>query len=247
MASVDRKRSLSRAEVRQQIMRSFVTATQGVIGQTSGTVKLAAEGRLRAALHGPDAIRAGLVSDLRARSRVGVNHKEVLAVLSVDMRGSTALAMKHDAEKTFVLMQCFIPLMAFVAVALNGEVVGLRGDGLIAAFGFGATKWSECINSAYEAGMLMLESQRDELTPFLRAKGYPTPMGAGVGVDTGTVTITKIGLGDAVEVTAYGTAVNVAAKNCKLVNQLWLSPRANAKLHNKENAGTFSPNKARLR
>jgi class 3 adenylate cyclase len=79
------------------------------------------------------------------------------------MRGSTVLSERNSSEAMFVLMQCFIPLLAFVANVLDGEVVGLRGDGLIAAFGFGDSKWRPCINRAYEAGAAMIEANRDEL------------------------------------------------------------------------------------
>jgi class 3 adenylate cyclase len=155
-----------RRDIRQQIVRSFATATQGVAGQTVGTTKLA-EARLRATLRGDGAPHAGLVSDLRAKSRIGVNHKEDVAVIGVDMRGSTKLAEEHKPDEVFVLMQCFIPLLAFVVQALDGEVIGLRGDGLVAAFGFAEDKWRPCINRAYEAGAIMVEATRDELGPFL--------------------------------------------------------------------------------
>jgi class 3 adenylate cyclase len=247
MASRDRKLYLRRAAVKEQIARSFHTATTGVFAQTSGTTKLAAEGRLRAIVEGVDAKKAGVVSDLRAKSRIGVNHKEQVAVLSIDMRGSTALAMEHTADEMFVVVQCLLPLMAFVAKALDGEVVGLRGDGLIAAFGFGEDKWAPCVNRAYEAGMIMIEAHRDELVPFLDRHKYPTAKGVGVGVASGRVTVTKIGLGDAIEVTAYGSAVNSAAKHSKLVNQLWLSSSANGHLHGSEEEETFTPGCKRLR
>jgi class 3 adenylate cyclase len=237
---------LSRKEVREQIAQSFATARQGVASQTSGMIKLA-ESRLRGALHGERAPRGGLVSDLRARSRIGVNHKESLAVLAVDMRGSTALAEENEPDKMFIVMQCFIPLLAFVVQKLGGEVVGLRGDGLLAAFGFGDLAWRPCVNHAYEAGAIMIEAHRDELGPFLKAKSLPTARGIGVGVDCGRTTITKIGLGDAIEVTAYGSSVNEASKGSKLINKVWLSSNANRHLHDEDEEGTFTPKRTRLR
>lgn len=94
--------------------------------------------------------------------------------------------------------------------------------------------------------MIMIEATRDELNPFLDGRQIPTPQGIGVGVDCGKVTITKIGLGDAIEVTAYGTSVNKAAKRSKLVNQLWLSSSANLYLHNSEGSGVFTQEYNRL-
>jgi class 3 adenylate cyclase len=186
------------------------------------------------------------VSNLRATSHIGLNRKEYLAILAADMRGSSALAEANTADDMFVLIQCFIPLLAFIVRELGGEVVGLRGDGLIAAFGVTEKVWRPCINVAYEAGMIMVEATRDELNPFLLAKKIPMPQGIGVGVDCGKVTITKIGLGDAIEVTAYGTSVNQAAKKSNLVNQLWLSSPANKHLHKAERQQVFTQAHKRL-
>jgi len=228
---------ISRKAIRERIALSFVAAMQGVVAQTSGQIKVA-ESAIRAS--------GSVVSAVRARARIGVNHKEDVAVLAADMRGSTRLAEKSDADDIFVLMQCFIPMLAFIAVSLDGEVVGLRGDGLIAAFGFGESTWRPCVNRAYEAGMLMIEATRDVLRPFLSTKGIPTAEGMGVGVDCGRVTVTKIGLGDAMEATAYGSSVNSAAKNSKKINKLWLSANANRRLHKEDDDGIFTPGRTRL-
>src|SRR4051794_1739318 len=128
---------LQRAAIRQQIHRSYATALQGVSAQTQGIMKLS-ESRTRKALglDGVGGIDTGVVSTLRQQSKIGANHKEHVAILAVDMRGSTALAEEHEADRMFILIQCFIPLLAFIVRELNGEVIGLRGDGLIAAFGF---------------------------------------------------------------------------------------------------------------
>jgi class 3 adenylate cyclase len=123
VAAKNRTLYLHRSAIQQQIARAFHTATAGVVAQTSGTTKLATESWLRIIVQGAEAKGAGVVADLRAKSRLGVNHKEQVAVLAVDMRGSTELAKAHTADEMFVLIQCFIPLMAFVAKELAGEVI----------------------------------------------------------------------------------------------------------------------------
>jgi class 3 adenylate cyclase len=237
---------IARERIRDQIHRSYRTALQGVYSQTQGITKLS-EVRVRkaAGLDHPE-VDAGIVSDLRSRSPFGVNHKEEVAVLAVDMRGSTRLAEQNTADGMFVLVQCFIPLLAFAVHQLRGEVIGLRGDGLIAAFGFGDQHWRPGTNRAYESGMIMIEAVRDELRPFLLKQSIPVPLGIGVGIDCGEVTFTKIGLGDALEVTAYGSAVNTAAKNSKLVNKVWLSKSANHYLHGVADARVFTHGYPRL-
>ncbi len=239
--------TIRRAEIRRQIELSFATAQSEVLVQTQGVKKLA-ETRLRKALQADqlEGVDHGFVSTLRTQSRLGVNHKEYVSILAADMRGSTALAEAYPADEVFTLIQCFIPLLAFVVKKLNGEVIGLRGDGLIAAFGFDEPKWRPCINRSYEAGMMMIQAVREELNPFLANESIPTPRGMGVGVDCGNVTVTKIGLGDAVEVTAYGSAVNQAAKKSKFLNQLWMSTEANTHLHGERIENIFTPKFSRL-
>lgn len=247
MARDGNHKYITRTEIRRQIGRSFVVAQMGVSGQTQGVRKLA-EARARKALNVDNigGVGAGPLTSLRTNAPFGVNHKEYVAVLSADMRGSTALAEKHEADDVFVLIQCFIPLLAFIVRELSGEVIGLRGDGLIAAFGIGEPTWPPCVNQAYEAGMIMIQATREELRPFLAGQGYPTPKGMGAGVDCGRVTMTKIGLGEAVEVTAYGSAVNRAAKASKALDALWMSLPANTHLHARETKQLYTQKRSRL-
>src|SRR5260370_41414082 len=61
-------------------------ATEGINAKTHGMMKIA-EAELRKAL-----------DDFRAKSKLGVYHKEWIAVLSVDIRGSSKLAKDHSAD-----------------------------------------------------------------------------------------------------------------------------------------------------
>ena len=228
---------LERQKVRDQILRSYRLARVGLLAQTAGPTKLAARN---------DALQEAQKAQFVRPSRIGANHKEHVAILVADMRGSTQLAKDYEAEDIFILMQCLIPLLAFVASSCNGEVVGLRGDGVIAAFGFGESKWRDFVNRAYEAGMMMIEATRDILAPFLIGEEFVPPNAVGVSIDGGSVTMTKIGFGDAVEVTAYGDAVNQAAKSCKGSDSLFLSATMNRHLHDETSSNTFTPRRTRL-
>ncbi len=228
---------LERQKVRDQILRSYRLARAGLVAQTVGPTKLAARN---------DALQELRKAQVIRPSKIGANHKEHIAILVADMRGSTQLAKDYEAEEIFILMQCLIPLLAFVASSCDGEVVGLRGDGVIAAFGFGETTWRQFVNRAYEAGMMMIEATRDILAPFLVGEKLVPPNAVGLSVDGGSVTITKIGFGDAVEVTAYGDAVNQAAKSCKGSDSLFLSAHMNSHLHDEACSNTFTPRRTRL-
>jgi class 3 adenylate cyclase len=60
----------------------------------------------------------------------------------------------------------------------------------------------------------MLEAVADVVNPLLARFELPAGVRIGVGVDQGEIVITRIGLDDAHEVTAYGDAVNTASKLC---------------------------------
>jgi class 3 adenylate cyclase len=172
--------------------------------------------------------KSASLQTIRERSNLGLCHKESLAVLSVDVRKSSALAERQTDETMFKVFQCFLPLMAYITNECDGEVISLRGDGLISAFGFGKplSKEGETIETAYEAGMLMIQATQQVLNPFFVTKKVPVALEVGAAVDIGQVVITKIGLKDAVEVTAYGPAVNNAAKNNRRVNEISVSNAA---------------------
>lgn len=94
--------------------------------------------------------------------------------------------------------------------------------------------------------MMMIEATRDVLAPFLIAQGLIPPNAVGISIDGGDVTMTKIGFDDAVEVTAYGDAVNQAAKSCKGSDNLFVSSKMNRHLHEKSEENTFTPRRTRL-
>lgn len=188
-------------------------AKEGIQAQTQGLTKVA-----ESALHKS-------LDSFRAYSEIGIYHKEQISVLSVDIRDSSTLAIEKTPEAVFFAMQCYLPLMAYIVAESGGEIISLRGDGLIAGFGFETENWIHCVNDAYECGMLMIQSTSRILNPMLAHQDIPIKLSIGVGIDCGRVIVTKIGFGLANEVTAYGEAVNTAAKNSKGMNNLWLSAR----------------------
>ena len=223
--------------IRARLTTFYKIAEVGLSSRTVGTAKLT-EAR--------DVLSKAL-QPVRLGDK-GVCHQEQLTVLSIDLRGSSQFPVRYDAEDVFVAIQCFLPTMAFLVKHCRGEVLGLRGDGLIAAFGFGDRYWEESINAAYECGMLMLETTREYLVPFLSEKGRAVDLRAGAAIDVGEILITKIGLDDIHEVTAYGAAVNTAAKNAKGENKVWVSAATEKCAGgNGSSARSYSPCERRVR
>ena len=154
-------------------------------------------------------------------------------VLSVDLRNSTWRAMNHGAEATYLTMHTYLPTMEYIVGKAGGKVIGLRGDGLFAGFGitecneeervFTSAIASKAASDSVKCGHGMIEAVRDVINPILEDDGVPDGLAVGVGIDTGQVVITRIGLDTANEVTAYGDCVNRACKRCNGNNVVYIS------------------------
>lgn len=176
------------------------------------------------------------VSTLPISRRLGLGwgFQTWAVILSVDMVGSSRRAERIGPRATYITMHTYLPVMAYLA-GRRGHVVGLRGDGLFAAFGIrkeaGEYKAvtgeavSEAVGNAARTGQAMIEAC-ELLDQVLVASEVEGGISVRVGVDAGSVVVTRIGLEDAQEVTAYGTAVNNACK-MGVSGRVTVSHRAN--------------------
>jgi len=141
------------------------------------------------------------------------------AILFVDLRESTKRALKIGPKKTYLTMHALLPALAFAVEQYGGYVVGFRGDGLFAIFGLNESGYNEnpfdqgkVIAQACSCGQWMIEAVAKVVNPALEERSCAGNLHIGIGVDSGTVVVTKIGFLYADEVTAYGDSVNAAAK-----------------------------------
>ena len=118
-------------------------------------------------------------------------------------------------------MHALLPAMAFLVTDAGGYIVGFRGDGLFGAFGINEyatnpdrTDRGDSVQGAAICGQRMIEAVSEVVGPLLDQFDLPGDLRIGVGIDCGEVVITRIGLDEAHEVTAYGEAVNMASKLC---------------------------------
>jgi class 3 adenylate cyclase len=166
-------------------------------------------------------IQASMVTEIpRFRELdVGYGVDAWAAILFVDLRSSSWRAEVHGAKATYLAMHTYLPTMSYLVGRADGYIVGYRGDGLIAAFGLDSLgknppdlDYGREVQNAIRCAKGMIEAMDDAVNPVLREGGVPAGMEIGVGIDAAKVVITNIGLREAFEVTAYGTAVNKAAK-----------------------------------
>ena len=175
--------------------------------------------RLRAAIAALEAQRATLgdevlelaIAPLRARLAgllrpAGLQHRQV-AVLFVDVVGSTALAQGLDAEDTLDLLGGALRRMADIVTAHQGRVLRFTGDGVKAAFGMDEAREDDA-ERAVRAGLAMLAAGREQAEAARRLHGV-AEFAVRVGVHTGDV---ALGAGVEADNTAMGAAVNIAAR-----------------------------------
>jgi class 3 adenylate cyclase len=155
-------------------------------------------------------------------------------ILYVDMRGSTKRALELGPRATYLTMHGLLPALAYVVNQRNGYIVGFRGDGLFAAFGIDEdgdeileSERKSVLGKTCMTGLLMVEAVQKAVNPVLKDFGVPGDIKIGVGIDAGEVVITRIGLRNAFEITAYGNAVNRSAKLCGMgKNEVLITPEA---------------------
>ncbi len=168
-----------------------------------------------------------------AQLRLGTAESVWAAILFVDLRGSTERARRVGARDTYLTMHALLPALAFVTGEHAGFIAGFRGDGLFAAFGLTQSGvnpdeldrgWQ--VQQAAICGQTMVQAVREVVNLTLQEYGVPADLRIGVGVDCGQVVITRIGLMEGHETTAYGDAVNTSAKLSSADGVIFLSQSA---------------------
>lgn len=155
------------------------------------------------------------------------------ALLSFDLRRSSARALEVGPRDTYVTMHTYLPTMLSLVECAGGIVVGLRGDGAIACFGLvelteagRKVKTAEAdfaVGKACDCGDAMVKAIDAVVNPVLKEGNVRGGLQVGVGIDVGEIVATNIGLGDAKELTAYGNCVNKCCKRSTGQNEVVLT------------------------
>lgn len=154
-------------------------------------------------------------------------------MLCVDIRGSTNREIEIGPKNTYLTVHTYLPTMIHLVSKWDGQVTGLRGDGLIAAIGLHTrttdrsdeiTKeyGTNAISNAVMCGKAMIESV-EIINAVLKEGGVRDGLQIGVGVDFSNIVVTRIGLLSDTELTAYGPSVSKCCKISGERNQICLS------------------------
>ena len=169
-------------------------------------------------------------SDRYLRKNV-LKHIE-MAVMYVDLVGSTKMALEIPPEKVAIIMSTFAQEMAYVIKQYNGYVLKFVGDAVIGYFVAGANPLLTADN-AVNCARSMISVIRDGINPILGQYYYPE-LKAKIGIDSGQSIVVRYGSDARMShVDLIGPVMNIAAKiqNKAAANHILIGSDVYDKLH----------------
>lgn len=154
-----------------------------------------------------------LVDDIVAgRSEIDAQPKSVRAtILYTDLANSTLMTRELGAEKTAELMNEYLTEMAEVIYIHGGTIDKFTGDGIMVLFGAPQEcAPAEQVSAAAACGKAMQERLAGLGTGW-RKRGFEALV-MRIGINYGTVVVGTIGSPQRSDYTAFGAAVNLAAR-----------------------------------
>jgi adenylate cyclase len=118
--------------------------------------------------------------------------KIILAILHVDLVGSTKLSMTLPTEKLATIVQAFTQEMSLLISAYGGHVFKYVGDALLAFFILSDNNLYLPCSNAVNCARTMIRVMQDGINPILNDNDYPE-MGVRVGVDVGENVVVQYG------------------------------------------------------
>ena len=144
------------------------------------------------------------------------NTKTTVAVLYVDIDGSTQLTISLPSDKLALILQLFSQEMSMVVSNFGGYVLKYVGDAVIALFPGEHDSRQACLN-ALECGRTMLQVTKNAIVPALRAHGMPE-LNIKVSIDFGKVLVILYGKSlENSHIDIIGSSISMAAKMLAVV------------------------------
>jgi adenylate cyclase len=118
--------------------------------------------------------------------------KIILAILHVDLVGSTKLSMTLPTEKLAIIVQAFTQEMSLLISAYGGHVFKYVGDAILAFFFLSDNNLYLPCNNAVNCARTMIRVMQDGINPILNDNDYPE-MGVRVGIEVGENVVVQYG------------------------------------------------------
>jgi class 3 adenylate cyclase len=137
-------------------------------------------------------------------------HQAELSVIACDLRDFTPYSEAVPSQAVVDLLAEYYDAVGEVVARHGGTITCYAGDGVLMLIGAPLPRADHAGAAVRLAGDLIRE-----IDPVLdRWATKPHPLGLGVGVASGTVTVGTIGSRNRLDYTAVGTPVNLAARLC---------------------------------
>ena len=156
---------------------------------------------------------ASIVDNSEAFLRKHVFQTIEIAVLYVDLVGSTKMSLELQPEKLSVVISSFVQEMSYVISQHDGFVLKFSGDAVIGYF-VGKGSSLQAADSAVGCAESMLKVVKNGINPILRKEkeGFPE-LRIKVGIDYGPTTVVQYGANEKNSfVDLLGPSINMAAK-----------------------------------
>ncbi len=171
----------------------------------------------------PKGLRELLLEDFEAASEA---ERRVITIMFADICGYTALAEDRDPEYIRDLINRCFEKMAGAVEHYGGVVVHFLGDAVLAAFG-APRAHEDDPERAVRAALEMTEGVEKV------GRAEKLDLGLATGIHCGEVVVGGISIGDRLDFTAFGDAVNTASRLQSLAgfNEILISQRIYQAVH----------------
>jgi class 3 adenylate cyclase/DNA-binding CsgD family transcriptional regulator len=153
-------------------------------------------------------VPSGVVDRLGEDQGMELQEECEVTILFSDIRGFSELAEQLPPRELATVLAKHLAAMAEVVLAHGGTIDKFAGDAVMAVFGVPEESPDDAERALRCA--LSMQSRQAELNG--EAGPESTPLGVGIGINTGTVIAGTLGGGGRLEYTVVGDAVNVAQR-----------------------------------
>ncbi len=153
---------------------------------------------------------ARLVSERGLDQAMRENQREI-SVVACDLRGFTAYAAAHPSSQVLAVLNEYYEAVGGEVATVGATIKDFAGDGILMLVGAPLAVPYHARRSVELAARI--RKVGSELVSRWSRPGYP--LGIGLGVATGTVTVGVIGSSSRLEYTAVGSSVNLACRLCE--------------------------------
>lgn len=154
---------------------------------------------------------------LHRRQQRAMPREHFIAVMFVDMRGSTQLAAARLPYDNVFILGRFVAAISSAVVEAGGLPNQFLGDGVLAIFGLQSDARTACREAVQAVGLV---ARNIRLLSAALVHELPAPIDFGIGVHCGQTVVGEIGFRDHVAFTALGDAPNVASRLEALTKEL---------------------------